>query len=132
MPARLRPFVTEARELIGVNDDCSLKSDPNRLVASSYYLCSWEVIFMLKQAIESSGWTSRANNEKLVHALEGFQAKESLNFPMGNFEVRPQDHQGFENLWIEQVQNGKLVTDAEVSRGKTQFPPVVDLTKEAI
>jgi branched-chain amino acid transport system substrate-binding protein len=132
VPARLRPFVTEARELIGVNDDCSLKSDPNRLVASSYYLCSWEVIFMLKQAIETSGWTSKANNEKLVHALEGFQAKESLNFPMGDFEVRPQDHQGFENLWIEQVQNGKLVTVAEVSREKTQFPPVVDLTKEAI
>ena len=51
---------------------------------------------------------------------------------MGDFEVRPQDHQAFENLWIEQVRNGKLVTVAEVSREKTKFPPVVDLTKEAI
>ena len=132
VPPRLLPFVTEARKLIGLNDDCSLKSDPNRLVASSYYLCSWEVIFMLKRAIESSGWTTKADNEKLIHALEGFQGRESFDFPMGDFEVRPQDHQAFENLWIEQVRNGKLVTVAEVPREKTKFPPVVDLTKEAI
>jgi hypothetical protein len=30
------------------------------------------------------------------------------------------------------VQNGKLVSVAEVSREKTKFPPVIDLTKEAV
>jgi branched-chain amino acid transport system substrate-binding protein len=132
VPERLRPFVTEARKLIGVNDDSSLRSDPNRLVASSYYLCSWQVIFMLKRAIESSGWASKADNGKLMRALEGFQGKGSLEFPMGDFELRAEDHQAFQNLWIEQVQKGKLVTVAEVSREKTKFPPVVDVTKEAV
>lgn len=132
VPERLRPFVAEARKLIGVNDDSSLKSDPKRLVASSYYLCSWQVIFMLKQAIERSGWGSKADNAKLVAALEGFQGKASLDFPMGDFELRAEDHQAFQNLWIEQVQKGKLVTVAEVSREKTKFPPVKDVTKEAI
>jgi branched-chain amino acid transport system substrate-binding protein len=132
VPERLRPFVTEARKLIGVNDDSSLRSDPNRLVASSYYLCSWQVIFMLKRAIESSGWASKADNGKLMRALEGFQGKGSLEFPMGDFELRAEDHQAFQNLWIEQVQKGKLVTVAEVSRDKTKFPPVVDVTKEAV
>jgi branched-chain amino acid transport system substrate-binding protein len=132
VPERLRPYVGEARKVMGINDDCSLKSDPNRLVASSYYLCSWEVIFMLKHAIESSGWTSKADNEKLVARLEGFQGQGSLEFPMGDFSVRAQDHQGFENLWIEQVKTGKLVTVSEVPRERTTFPPVVDLTKEAM
>jgi branched-chain amino acid transport system substrate-binding protein len=132
VPERLRPYVSEARKLMGINDDCSLKSDPNRLVASSYYLCSWEVVFMLKQAIESSGWTSKSDNEKLVKALEGFKGAGSPEFPMGDFEVRPQDHQGFENLWIEQVQKGKLVNVSEVSRERTSFPPVIDLTKDAV
>jgi hypothetical protein len=50
---------------------------------------------------------------------------------MGDFELRAEDHQAFQNLWIEQVQKGKLVTVAEVSREKTKFPPVVDLSKEA-
>jgi branched-chain amino acid transport system substrate-binding protein len=131
VPDRLRPFVSEARRLIGVNDDASLRSDPNRLVASSYYLCSWHVLFMLKRAIESSGWASKTDNGKLMKALEGFQGKASLEFPMGDFELRAEDHQAFQNLWIEQVQKGKLVTVAEVSREKTKFPPVVDLSKEA-
>ncbi len=130
VPELLRPFVAEARKLIGVEDDASLKSDVNRLVASSYYLCSWQVIFMLKKAIESSGWTSKADNGKLAGALEGFQGKASLDFPMGDFDLRAEDHQGFQSLWIEQVQNGKLVTVAEVSRDKTKFPPTVDVTKE--
>jgi branched-chain amino acid transport system substrate-binding protein len=132
VPQQTRGFVSEARKLIGVNDDASLKSDPNRLVASSYYLCSWHVIFMLKRTIESSGWSSKADNPKLIKALEEFQGKASLEFPMGDFEMRAQDHQGFQNLWIEQVQSGKLVTVAEVSREKSKFPPAIDVTKEPI
>jgi len=132
VPERLRPYVTEARHLMGVNDDGSLKSDPNRLVASSYYLCSWEVIFMLKDAIQASGWASKTDNLKLVQALEGFSGKASLAYPMGDFEVRPKDHQGFQNLWIEQVHEGKLVTVAEVSREKTTFAPAIDLTKQSL
>jgi hypothetical protein len=64
--------------------------------------------------------------------MEGFKGAGSLEFPMGDFEVRPQDHQGFENLWIEQVQKGKLVNVSEVSRERTSFPPVIDLTKDAV
>jgi branched-chain amino acid transport system substrate-binding protein len=132
VPGRLRPFVSQARNLIGVNDDASLRSDPSRLVATSYYLCTWQGIFMLKECIEKSGWKTKADNAKLVQALEGFQGKASIAYPMGDFFLRQQDHQCFQNIWIERVQKGKLVTVAEVSQEQTRFPPKVDLTKESV
>lgn len=132
VPANLRPHVAQARQLMGINDDATLKSDPNRLVATSYYLCTWQGIFLLKDAIEKSGWKSKADNPALIRALEGFQGKASLAYPMGDFVMRPQDHQSFQTLWIEKVEKGKLVTVAEVTNDKTQFKPVVDLTKEAL
>lgn len=65
--------------------------------------------------------------------MESFGArKASIAFPMGDFFVRRQDHQCFQNIWIERVQKGKLVTVAEVSREQTQFSPKVDLTKESL
>lgn len=132
VPAALRPHVAQARQLMGINDDATLKSDPSRLIATSYYLCTWQGIFLLKEAIEKSGWKSRADNAALIQALEGYEGKASLAYPMGGFTMRAQDHQAFQTLWIERVEKGKLVTVAEIGRDKTQFPPRVDLTREAI
>ncbi len=130
VPDNLRPYVKEARKLMGVNDNSTLKSNPQRLIASSYYLAPWQSIFMFKQAVEKSGWTGPKDTPKLIEALEHFEGKASLEFPMGDFKIRPQDHQAFQSIAIEKVQKGKLVTVAQVSPDMSKVPLEVDVTKQ--
>ena len=129
VPENLRPFVKEARKLMGINDDSTLKSNPKRLIASSYYLAPWQSIFMFKQAVEKCGWTSAKDTPKLIETLEHFEGKASFEFPMGDFKIRPQDHQAFQAISIEKVKSGKLVTVAQVPPDMSKVPLQVDVTK---
>jgi branched-chain amino acid transport system substrate-binding protein len=128
----LRPFVAKARELMGVANDSSLLSDRKRLVASSYYLSTWQGIFMLKDLIEKTGWKSRADNRKLMEAMEGFRGVASLSYPMGEFTGRPEDHQSFPLMAIERVEKGKLVRIADIRADPAKVPIERDLRKETV
>jgi branched-chain amino acid transport system substrate-binding protein len=130
VPSNLRGFTAEARKLMGVADDGSV-TGTNRIIATSYYLAPWHAINLIKQAIEKSGWTSKNDNPKVIEAMEGFEGKASLDFPMGDFVMRAEDHQAFQDLWIEQVQSGKLNVVASIPRSKLMFPPTVDVLKES-
>jgi branched-chain amino acid transport system substrate-binding protein len=131
VPPNLRPFVKEARALMGITDESTLKSNPKRLIASSYYLAPWESIFMYKQAVEKTGWAGAQDTPKLIEAMENFEGKGSFEFPMGDFKIRPQDHQAFQAIAIERVAKGKLTTVAQVPPDMAAVPPDVDVTKEA-
>lgn len=131
VPSNLRGFTADARKLMGIADDGSVIASPDRIIATSYYLAPWHAINLLKQAIEKSGWTSKNDNPKLIEAMEGFTGKASADFPMGDFVMRGEDHQAFQNLWIEQVKSGKLNVVATVPRDKLIFPPKVDVRKES-
>jgi branched-chain amino acid transport system substrate-binding protein len=131
IPGKLHEYVAQARKLIGVGDDGSVKGAADRIIATSYYLASWEAIYLFKQAVEKSGWTSKKDNPKLIEAMEGFEGKASLDFPMGDFLMRAADHQAFQGLWIEQAKSGKLDVVASVPRDKLMFPATVNVTKES-
>lgn len=132
VPENLRPFVKEARRMMGISDDSTMLSNAKRLVASSYYLAPWQSVFMFKQAVEKCGWESKADTPKLIQTLEAFEGKASLEFPMGDFKIRPKDHQAFQTITIEKVQNGRLVTMAQVPPDMAGVPLEVDVTKEQL
>jgi branched-chain amino acid transport system substrate-binding protein len=132
VPAPLRPFVKEARQIMGIRDDSTLESNQKRMIASSYYLAPWQSIFMFKEAVEKTGWSGKQDTPKLIEALEQFEGKASLAFPMGDFKIRPQDHQAFQTIAIEKVQGGKLLTVAEVQPDMAGVPVQADVTKEAL
>jgi branched-chain amino acid transport system substrate-binding protein len=132
VPDHLRPFVGQARELMGINADCTLKTDASRLIETSYYLASWSSVFMLRDAIIGSAWKTRADNPKIIPYLERFSGKASLAYPMGDFRIRPNDHQGFQTLWIERVEKGKLHRVAEILPEKLNYQPAIDYSKEAL
>lgn len=131
VPADLRQFTAEARKAMGIADDGHVIAQPDRVIATSYYLAPWHAINLLKHAIEKSGWSSKQDNPKLIEAMEGFSGKASADFPMGDFVMRGEDHQAFQNLWIEQVKSGKLNVVDTVPRDKLMFPPKVDVRKES-
>jgi len=132
VPAEVRDYTAAARKLMGIADDGTVIGANDRIIATSYYLAPWHAIYLLKQAIEKSGWSSKQDNLKLIEAMEGFNGKASLDFPMSDFVMRSEDHQAFQNLWIEQVKGGKLEVVASVPKEQLFFPSKIDLRKESI
>jgi branched-chain amino acid transport system substrate-binding protein len=130
VPAPVRGFTAEARKAMGINDDGSVVGSPDRIIATSYYLAPWHSIYLIKKAIETSGWTSKRDNPKLIEAMEGFQGKASIEFPMSDFLMRAEDHQAFQDLWIEQAKGGKLQVVASVPKEQLLFPPAIDVRKQ--
>ncbi len=131
VPENTRGFTAEARKLMGVADNGSIVGQSDRIIATSYYLAPWHAINLLKQSIEKSGWTSSKDTPKLIETMEGFQGNASLDFPMGDFVMRAEDHQAFQDLWIEQAKGGKLNVVSSIPRSELFFPPKIDVRKEA-
>ena len=132
VPADVRPHLAEVRKLIGANDDDSDAREANRILPSSYYLAPWIEMHLLKESIEKTGWQGKADNEKLVRFLEGYKAKPSFEFPVPAFTIRPQDHQAFFPMFVEEAKGGKLQVIDQVAAEKCMYPARVDQTTKPL
>lgn len=117
VPAETRANVKSARDVIGVGEDGQVKGT-DRIIATSYYLAPWHALHLLKHTVETSGWRSKDDNPALLDAIAKFQGSASPDFPMSDFVMGEGGRQAYQNLWIEQVQGGKLVVQAEVDKEK--------------
>jgi len=117
------------RELIGVDQEGKEIGTGTRFVLA-YNWGMWETMFVLKNAIEKSGWKGKSDTPKLISAIEGIKWKESVEFPQGDGYFRAQDHLAIVGLYIEQVVNGELKVIARIPAGEGAYPPLVDFTKE--
>jgi branched-chain amino acid transport system substrate-binding protein len=126
----LRPFDREYRRLVGIDDQGFGKDGGVATVSFCY--APWEHVHYIKHGIERSGWKSRKDNPGFIQALEGFQAKASLDFPQGDKLLRAQDHQVQHDQYIERVEGGKIVVKDYVPKEKVSYEPKVDYTKEKV
>jgi branched-chain amino acid transport system substrate-binding protein len=132
-PTKLEGLNTNAnktfRQLIGVDGEGKEVGTGTRFVLA-YNWAMWETMFVLKNAVEKSGWQSKADTPKLIKAIEGIQWKESVEFPQGDGSFRAQDHLAIVSVYIEQIVNGDLKVVAKLPAGEGAYPPLVDFTKE--
>lgn len=103
----------------------------NQWLAESYYWVTWTHVNLIKKAVEASGWKSKADNLKMIEAMEGMKLEESDDFPQGSTVIRPEDHQAFVDLYLTQIEADGF---AKVIRklAPKQYPPTVDYRKESI
>lgn len=128
IPEELQEFNKTVRDLIGVDDEGN-EIGGNAVLTGEHYWVPWVNMHLIKQAVELSGWKNKADNMALIETLEGFEAKASLDFPSGDFVIRPQDHRAFRDYFIEQTQGGKLVVVARLPKELGFYDPPVDYTK---
>ena len=83
---------------------------------------------MIKEAIEASGWQSKDDNMALIETMEGFEASASLDYPSGDFIIRPEDHRAFRDYFIEQTVGGRLEVVARLPKEDGFYEPPVDYT----
>lgn len=129
IPADLQEYNKTVRELVGI-DDIGIEVGGDKVATEEHFWVPWVNINLLKATIEQSGWQSKADNIALIETLEGFEAKASLDFPSGDFIIRPEDHRAFRDYFIEQTEGGLLKVVAQLPKEKGMYDPPVDLTKK--
>ncbi len=139
LPRSLRykdtPAVRELRKAVGIDDD-GKEIGSNRWIAESYFWNTWEAVYMLKRTIETTKWRTKADNGKLIRALEGMKMEEGMEFPQGPKEIRPQDHQAFLDFYLSRINDkGGVDVVRKIERSASVYPvnpPGTDYTKEAV
>jgi branched-chain amino acid transport system substrate-binding protein len=129
------PAIREVRKAIGV-DENGKEIGSNRYLADSYYWATWENIYMIKRGIEESKWRTKADNARLIRALENMKMEEGIEFPQGPKEIRPQDHQAFLDFYLTRINDkGGMDVVRKIDRKASVYPvnpPGTDYTKESV
>jgi len=116
------------RETVGA-DPNGKELGGSRWLAESYYWVAWTHVNLIKKAVEASGWTSKADNMKMIEAMEGMRLEESDDFPQGSTTIRPPDHQAFVEMYLTQIQSDGFAKVIRKLPAK-EYAPQVDYRKE--
>ena len=121
-------------KLIGTDDVDAREIGSNRVNAKSHSWQSYENLFALKKAIETSGWKTKKDDQAAIEALEGLQMGNSLGFPQGTKILRKEDHSGMIDCYISRVENNELHVKKKVTKEElmAHLPPRVDLSKQSV
>jgi hypothetical protein len=129
------PAIREVRKAIGV-DEHGKEIGSNRWLADSYYWATWENIHMFKRGIEEAKWKTKADNARLIRALEHMKMEEGIEFPQGPKEIRSQDHQAFLEFYLSRINDkGGIDVVRKIDRKASVYPvnpPGTDYTKEQV
>lgn len=118
-------FHKEHNVRMGIDDVDARENNSQRVMAKSHAWQSWENVFLLKAAIEKSGWKTKKDDKLVIEALEGLTVANSLGHPQGDKILRKEDHSGIIDCYISRVENGKLEVKKKVTKeelAKTMTP----------
>ncbi len=123
------------RQRVGVGPTGASIHDPTDVSTYSHMYGCWETLFVIKQAVEKSGYEARgpAGYAALIRALEAIQGfDEGLQHPQGSKRFVGRIHQSFGRQFISQVENKKLrvVYTTRIEDG--MYPPEADYTKQPL
>ncbi|MFZ5555657.1 MAG: ABC transporter substrate-binding protein [Pseudomonadota bacterium] len=127
-------FHREHNKIMEIDDIYAREINSKRVMAKSHAWQSWEDLFALKQAIETSGWKSAKDTPGVIQALEGMKMANSLGHPQGEKLLRAQDHSGMIDCYISRVENGRFEVKKKVTKEElmAQLPPRFDFTKQKV
>jgi branched-chain amino acid transport system substrate-binding protein len=117
------------RAAVGVDDMGASVSDPKDISTYAHMFSTWETLFFVKQAMEASGYSSPADRQKLVEAMEAItDLPYGLERPQGAKVFNGKTHQVFGSQFISKVEGGKLVKVHSTTIDEGRYPDAVDYT----
>ena len=120
------------RAAVGVDDNGASVSDAADVSTYAHMFSTWESLFFLKQAMESSGYTGPADRQKLVEAMEAItDLPYGIERPQGAKMFNGKTHQVFGTQNISQVQGGKLIRVHQTTMEDGAYADAVDYTTMA-
>jgi branched-chain amino acid transport system substrate-binding protein len=123
------------RQAVGVNPEGASVSDPKDVSTYSHMFGCWETLFVLKKAIETSGYQSAtpADKQKLIETVEAmtdFQA--GREHPQGDKRFNGKLHQSFGHQYISKVEGAKLTPVHRTSIEDGLYEPAGDYTTQSL
>ena len=132
VPKELQPYDKAYRQACGITDDGRDVNDRKKVITGSHCWSCWEIPFMLKLAVEQSGWKDSKKNADLAKAFCNLKVSAGPWFPQGDLVMREQDHQGFHDHYLVKVdKNLKLNVIDRIPKEKTMYDSPIDLRKKA-
>jgi branched-chain amino acid transport system substrate-binding protein len=119
------------REKVGVDENGASVSDPNDISTYAHMFGCWETLYVLKQAIEASGYQSAtdADKAKLIEATEAMtEFAEGNEHPQGRKLFNGKIHQCFGHQSISRVEGGKLAVVHRTAIEDGMYEPEADYT----
>ncbi len=120
------------RAAVGVDNSGASLEDAKDVSTYSHMFGCWETLYVIKQAMEASGYKSATDADKkaLIEATEAItEFKEGHEHPQGDKTFSGALHQCFGHQFISKVEGGKLnvVHRTEIADGT--YEPETDYTK---
>jgi branched-chain amino acid transport system substrate-binding protein len=117
------------RAAVGVDDNGASVSDAADVSTYAHMFSTWETLFFLKQAMESSAYTGPADRQRLVEAMEAItDLPYGIERPQGAKMFNGKTHQAFGTQNISQVQGGKLIRVHQTTMEDGAYADAVDYT----
>jgi branched-chain amino acid transport system substrate-binding protein len=121
------------RERVGVDDNGASISDPKDISTYSHMFGCWETLYVIKQAIETSGYQGAADRARLIEATEAMTAFAAGNeHPQGDKTFDGKRHQCYGHQFISKVENQKLNVVHQTSIEDGMYENDTDYTKQAL
>jgi branched-chain amino acid transport system substrate-binding protein len=130
IPKELQPYEKTYRKACGVDDDGKEVGNPKVTIAGSHMFSMWIYPYMIKMGIEQAGWKDSKKNADLIKAICSLKLKAGPWCPIGDLNMREEDHQGFSDFYISRVEPDlKLKVLERIPKEKVMYEPEVDLRK---
>jgi len=123
------------RAMVGVDDNGASLNDPKDISTYSHMFGCWESLFIIKQAMEMSGYKGQtaADKEGFIEAMESISnIDEGRDHPQGNKVFNGKLHQSFGHQNISKVNGSRMDVVHTTSIEDGMYESDVDYTKMSL
>jgi len=121
------------RDKVGVDANGASKSDSKDVATYSHMFGCWETLFVIKAAVEQSGYRNGNDKAALIETLENMKwFNEGIAHPQGHKQFVGQIHQCFGRQFISKVENNRLKVIHTTTIEDGLYEPEADYTKQAL
>ncbi|MEM0930759.1 MAG: ABC transporter substrate-binding protein [Pseudomonadota bacterium] len=120
------------RAAVGVDDNGASLSDPADVSTYAHMFGCWETLYIIKDAMEASGYQGPADRPALIEAVEAMtEIPESREHPQGDKLFNGKTHQVFGHQFISKVEEGRMVKLHTTSIEDGLYEDEVDYTAQS-
>ncbi len=121
------------RAAVGIDENGASTSDPKDISTAAHMYGCWETLYVIKHAMEASGYQGPQDRAKLVEATEAMtDFAEGPEHPQGAKRFNGKTHQVYGSQYISQVEGGKLKAVHKTAIEDGLYDSDVDYTAKAL
>ncbi len=128
-------YEREYRRRVGVSASGANVQDPRDVSTYSHMFGCWETLFVIKQAVEKSGYTRPTPKDyrALIETLETFDRfNEGIQHPQGTKRCVGRLHQSFGQQFVSRVEHKQLRVVHKTRIEDGMYPPEADYTRQLL